>query len=160
MVLQHPAGDGVQKTGGRGGIRNFDVVCGGFPSLRKAVPLLHRGQDLFRLPVDLLAGAGQRDALLGAVKNRKAQFLFQAVHGVAQRRLRDKKICGGACDGSAVCNGNEKFQLFDSHNASPFFTRRFRCSAAPRPSAATIFSFDVRRPFPRRRKDDDHASHV
>src|SRR5690606_34067678 len=72
---------------------------------------------------ELLARLGRRDAAGGARKQPHVQTGFKITHSVAERRLRNAKLCGGAGETALPGDHHKRQQIVEivfKHVATPF----------------------------------------
>ncbi|MCY1182798.1 hypothetical protein D9M73_233760 [compost metagenome] len=71
--------------------------------------------DRPRLVEEQPPGRGQGDAAVGAVEQARADFLFQRLDLLAQRRLGNAQLSGGAAEMQLLGDGDEVTQVTQLH---------------------------------------------
>ncbi|MNN04923.1 hypothetical protein D3C81_1176640 [compost metagenome] len=79
---------------------------------------LQLGQHLTRLGQEQPAGLAQRHSAVGALEQAHAQLLLQRLDLLAQRRLGNAQLQGGAAEVQLFGNGDEIAQVAEFHDAS------------------------------------------
>nr|WP_240002368.1 hypothetical protein [Oleisolibacter albus] len=75
-------------------------------------------------------GRSQAHAATVAFEQTDTQFLFQAIEGGAERRLRDPDCAGGPTDIQLLCGSDEQSKLAQLHHRSPTLPVEHRSGSA------------------------------